>query len=155
MFYVPDTSVALRSLIQGIFFSSQLLIHKGGALQGCAWRSSLHALQCCCAGILHVTSCLALLPSTTLVQLCRCTSRSSQPCKLGILPKSSGFNSLCTGVCSKAHAMQVHTTPRQSRSFSAFKSELLGIILDTVERNGAEMPYPTSSMHTTTPPKAA
>lgn len=58
---------------------------------------------------------------------------------------------LCVEVGDFAAAAQVHTTPRQSRSFSSFKSQLLAVILDTVERNGAEMPYPTSSLASSKP----
>ena len=47
-------------------------------------------------------------------------------------------------------SMQVHTTPKQSRNYSAFKSEILAELLRIVDRNGARLAYPT----TTTQPMA-
>lgn len=41
-------------------------------------------------------------------------------------------------------SVMVHTTPKQSRSYSSFKSELLAELLRIVDRNGAKLAYPTS-----------
>lgn len=43
--------------------------------------------------------------------------------------------------------VQVHTTPNQSRKYSAFKSELLAELLRIVDRNGARLAYPTTTMN--------
>ncbi len=40
--------------------------------------------------------------------------------------------------------LQVHTTAKQSRSYSSFKSELLAELLRIIDRNGAKLAYPTS-----------
>lgn len=91
-------------------------------------------------------------PSSGLQARPESHSRDSHGNKLGKLAKSYRLASrTCHCVMSALRAaLQVHTTPRQSRSFSSFKSELLAAILDIVDRNGAEMPYPTSSV---APPK--
>lgn len=41
-------------------------------------------------------------------------------------------------------SIMVHTTPKQSRSYSAFKSEVLAELLRIVDRNGAMLTYPTA-----------
>lgn len=41
-------------------------------------------------------------------------------------------------------SVMVHTTAKQSRSYSSFKSELLAELLRIVDRNGAKLAYPTS-----------
>ncbi|KAL0034807.1 hypothetical protein WJX77_008011 [Trebouxia sp. C0004] len=41
----------------------------------------------------------------------------------------------------------VHTMPKQSHKYSAFKSELLAELLKIVDCNGATLAYPTTTMH--------
>lgn len=56
------------------------------------------------------------------------------------------------GVCRRllllhgiSSCVQVHTTPKQSRNYSAFKSEVLAELLRIVDRSGARLAYPTTT----------
>lgn len=61
------------------------------------------------------------------------------------LPHKAGLTDLAT--YSVDISIMVHTTPNQSRKYSAFKSELLAELLRIVDRNGARLAYPTTTMN--------
>ncbi|KAL3155788.1 hypothetical protein ABBQ32_012803 [Trebouxia sp. C0010 RCD-2024] len=61
------------------------------------------------------------------------------------LPHKAGLTDLAT--YSVDISIMVHTTPQQSRKYSAFKSELLAELLRIVDRNGARLAYPTTTMN--------
>lgn len=58
------------------------------------------------------------------------------------LPYKAALSDLAT--YSVDISITVHTTAKQSRSYSSFKSELLAELLSIIDRNGAKLAYPTS-----------